>query len=184
MNKVKICINCLSLISAIALVIFVAIEITTNSQHTGRVLGDSLTQELEINQIDSSLIKFNTSEIPKQTKQKKDNEVKITFSFEILPVRFVYINEEGGITRIWNNTENKHQRYVLKFFKNDTEEEVEPSEKHLDSYYTIIQNTNNFYEGDIFDLALTTFTLDNSKDIDVKFLSDETGEITEVHTLT
>ncbi len=51
----------------------------------------------------------------------------------ILPVRFVYLEKDGSIDRIWSNVRENDDEYIVKFF--DTKQkEVSPTKLLLDDY--------------------------------------------------
>ncbi len=177
MYKLQICIYCLLTL----LIIGITVPTVFARQE------ESVINEVELLE-KASFIEINETQRKKTESTNLDNEnspksVNVTFSLTILPVRFVYINENGDIERIWNNALNKHDLYGLKFYSTENEkDEINPTYKQLSAYYTIIQNTNEFFEGDIYKINETKLQEKNNS-FTVDFVKNEKGNITEVHTL-
>lgn len=58
----------------------------------------------------------------------------VSFGQSILPVRFVYLDKQGGIKNIWSNVSVNDKAYVVKFFDDKTKKEVSRNEKLLGEY--------------------------------------------------
>ena len=73
----------------------------------------------------------------------------VNFVLTILPVRFVYV-ENNEIIKIWNNVKKDDTQYVVKFLdKND--KEITPSQTLYTQYFRIIEEINIFEHGTIYD---------------------------------
>lgn len=56
-----------------------------------------------------------------------------TMSQQILPVRFVYLEKDGSIERVWSNVTEKDAGYVVKFF-DKKQKEVSMDKKMILKY--------------------------------------------------
>jgi hypothetical protein len=63
-----------------------------------------------------------------------------TMSQSILPVRFVYLQKDGNINRIWSNVTEKDEVYVVKFF-DEKKKEVPMDKKNILEYTQKSQTT-------------------------------------------
>jgi len=71
----------------------------------------------------------------------KDVEASnVSFGQRILPVRFVYLDNEGAIKNIWSNISAKDSLYVVKFFDEKTKKEVRADEGLFERYRTSVKD--------------------------------------------
>ena len=83
----------------------------------------------------------------------------VTFGQSILPVRFVYLDQEGEVSSIWSNVSARDKVYVVKFFNEKTKSEVRMSEGLLARYRTaIVQDENQAGKLKSFVRNSNTFT--------------------------
>jgi len=67
----------------------------------------------------------------------------VTFGQSILPVRFVYLDQEGEVSSIWSNVSAKDKVYVVKFFNEKTRSEVGIDKGLLVRYRTAMTQDEN-----------------------------------------
>ena len=121
-------------------------------------------------------------EIRTETKVSKEakssnNQTNVEFKLTILPVRFVYI-EDGEIVKIWNNTKENDSRYALKFFDNQTEEEINPTKTMYATYNQLITQLDVFSDGIIFEKGQTVTTDEKvTWDIQMNYTSKGSEEV-------
>lgn len=85
-------------------------------------------------------------------------DVQVEFNLAILPVRFVYLDEQKQISKIWNNTTINDQQYLLKFFDSSNRELTVNNQQIIEQYFTILESTDPFDEGYIFDREIKTYS--------------------------
>jgi hypothetical protein len=78
--------------------------------------------------------------------------VDLDLNLAILPVRFVYLNSEQTIVKIFNNAKLFDSTYVLKFFDEANREINITDQKILEQYFAILETCDPFSEGFIFSL--------------------------------
>lgn len=81
---------------------------------------------------------------------------QLEFDQLILPVRFVYLDKNQQIIKIWNNTKVNDRQYVLKFFNFENKEILPTNQELIDQYFSILEKTNPFDKGFIFYQDTTT----------------------------
>ena len=67
----------------------------------------------------------------------------VSLGQSILPVRFVYLDQEGEISNIWSNISAKDKVYVVKFFNEKTRSEVGMNDDLLVRYRMAIVRDEN-----------------------------------------
>ncbi|NMA30026.1 MAG: hypothetical protein GX943_03155 [Candidatus Pacebacteria bacterium] len=76
---------------------------------------------------------------------------ELEFNQSILPVRFVYLDNNQQIQRIWNNAKIDDQQYILKFFNSLNQEIAIVDETLIKQYFLILKLTKPFEQGFIYD---------------------------------
>jgi hypothetical protein len=73
---------------------------------------------------------------------KGTQAAEVHFGQSILPVRFVYLDHNGQITKIWSNVSEKDSVYIIKYFDEKSQKEVAlESNNVFNSYQNIIDQT-------------------------------------------
>lgn len=120
---------------------------------------------------------------PRTTTSKQNSDgsrTQTTLKISILPVRFVYVNDENEIVKIWNNTKEEDTKYILKYIDFETNKEIEENEILANKYLAVIKNIDVFAEGVIYDINVR-ITTENSVDWDIQ-VNDTGSGLEEVHT--
>lgn len=99
----------------------------------------------------------------------------------ILPVRFVYLNSDGEIARIWNNVTQKDDFYAIKFYASGSKKEISPTGKNLSNYQELLDRRNCFQEGDIFNYNQREPGGNHKEEFKVDFIK-RYKSIEEIHT--
>lgn len=107
---------------------------------------------------------------------------QVKFNLAILPVRFVYLDEQKQISKIWNNTTINDQQYLLKFFDSSNRELTVNNQQIIEQYFKILESTNPFAEGYIFDRASTKYSSNTAiQDFKIELKSNSLG-LEEIYT--
>lgn len=77
------------------------------------------------------------------------------FQQSILPVRFIYVDDQEDIVKVFNNVVGSNTQYVIKFFNADNEQEIGVNPGLLSKYQEFINNV------DISETGFSTSSLDN-----------------------
>lgn len=94
----------------------------------------------------------------------------VNFSQSILPVRFVYINNQGNIEKIWSNISEKDDLYVVKCIDAKSQKEVSMNDKLLMSYQDMVKKSGTV-SGTIFpDVTRNYFSQKDNYSVAVDFL--------------
>ena len=110
----------------------------------------------------------------------KDTQVE--FNLAILPVRFVYLDEQKQISKIWNNASINDQQYLLKFFDSENREIKINNQQIIKQYFTILESTNPFDEGYIFDRESNKYSSNTAiQDLKIELKSSSFG-LEEIYT--
>lgn len=72
--------------------------------------------------------------------QKACASSDMQFGQSILPVRFVYLDQEGDVGKIWSNVSQDDSQYVIKFF-DEKKQEMPPSRYLVAQYFKAGQET-------------------------------------------
>lgn len=107
---------------------------------------------------------------------------QVKFNLAILPVRFVYLDEQKQISKIWNNTTINDQQYLLKFFDSSNRELTVNNQQIIEQYFTILESTDPFDEGYIFDREIKTYSSNTAiQDLKIELKSSSLG-LEEIYT--
>lgn len=82
----------------------------------------------------------------------------VNFGQSILPVKFVYIDSKGKISRIWDNVGYADSAYVLKFFSENKNKEIEINENILTEFG---DRSIRYEENNLKSLSVDFFIKDN-----------------------
>jgi len=74
----------------------------------------------------------------------------VNFQQAILSVRFVYLDNQQNIVKIYNNAKLTDFQYLLKFFASSGQEMAVINQELLDQYLQILEVIDPFSEGFIF----------------------------------
>lgn len=111
----------------------------------------------------------------------KTSASDVNFSQAILPVRFVYLDQDS-IKKIFNTVTSLDGAYTVKFISGKEEKEITPTERNLTDYQNYVCRRNFEFSG--LTNGFNYFSNNKSELIDFKidFVSD--GNILqEIHTL-
>lgn len=107
---------------------------------------------------------------------------QLEFDQSILPVRFVYLDKNQQIIKIWNNTKANDRQYVLKFFNFENKEILITSQELIDQYFSILEKINPFDKGLIFHQdAITKNSSLSNKGLKIELRESDLG-LEEVYT--
>ena len=67
---------------------------------------------------------------------------EVRMQMSILPVRFVYVGNDGNISHIWSNVAAESNVYKLKFFSAKTKQEIDANERFFAEFKTSLQETS------------------------------------------
>jgi len=77
-----------------------------------------------------------------------DNSATNTqFEQSILPVRFIYLNNNDDVVKIFNNVTETNTAYILKFYREDTNSEVPISDSLLNNFKQLINKVDISQQG-------------------------------------
>jgi hypothetical protein len=105
----------------------------------------------------------------------------VSFSQSILPVRFVYIDVNGEVVKIWNNVRKGDDVYVLKFFSFEENEELDFNSELFRIYSNVLKNLDIFAQEYIYDIS-NFMGLENQQNGMEITLEYTIGKMHEVHT--
>jgi hypothetical protein len=132
--------------------------------------------------LNESIWKFNFSNtlIPLEKGfNQYEKEASINLNLTIWPVRFIYLDEEENIVKIWNNVQTGHDVYILKVFDLKDNVELEIIGSVLIQYFEILKNVDIFAQGYIFDTHANGLENNEnfSSDINVEYRMNYLEEI-------
>lgn len=77
------------------------------------------------------------------------------FQQSILPVRFIYLDENGNIIKIFNNVSELNTVYILKFYNDKTGVELPITKDLLDKFQILIDKVDMLQQGFFYTASLT-----------------------------
>jgi len=147
---------------------------------------DFLVAETTTIKTDTEDVKTDTMEpetVVKEEKSVNSNTTTVTLSLKIIPVRFVYLNDEYEIVKIWNNVKEEDQVYALKFYKEDEKTELIVGDDVRAEYFEIVKETDIFKQGIIYTQNSEKGIQKNyARNLEIDFNNTPAG-IEEIHTL-
>lgn len=91
----------------------------------------------------------------------KASASEINMSQRILPVRFIYLNRNGGIEKVWSNVTDADSLYAIKFFDAKTQAEVSSNPKLVNDYQRVVSQSR-LVSGTAFpDRTISDFSRNN-----------------------
>ena len=69
------------------------------------------------------------------------------FEQSIFPVRFIYLNNNDDIVKVFNNVTETNTAYILKFYREDTNSEVPISDPLLNNFKQLINKVDISQQG-------------------------------------
>ena len=118
---------------------------------------------------------------PQTTVFAAQSSTQTVFKQQILPVRFVYVDKQGNIDRIWNNAQEGDSMYVIKFFETGTNTEISQNKNLILQYVRLISKVSIFSQGNIFIAGLEIATIPTKINTIISF-QDSLQGLQEIHT--
>ena len=87
----------------------------------------------------------------------------MTFSQSILPVKMVYVDQEGSVRNIWSNVSSGDSLYALKFLDYKSNQEREMNDGLMKNYQESVLSSCSLeksYENSIFYKQRISFNVD------------------------
>jgi len=110
------------------------------------------------------------------------NAQVVNFSQSILPVRFVYLDNQNEIQKIWSNVSSDDSLYVVKFLNQKSQKEIKMNSNIFGDYQNMIRRSK-LMSGELLASSLNSYNKGNSRSLSVDFIQDK-NSIEEVHTYT
>jgi hypothetical protein len=111
-------------------------------------------------------------------KPRPSSSRDITLTITILPVRFVYVDSEYQIVKIWNNVKKDDGKYGLKFYDEQTKKEIDGNDYIMAQFNSLLLQIDPFTEGLIYDRSVGIEKKDYATNVDIQF-----NEREEIYTL-
>jgi|GEM_PF-1945335 len=105
----------------------------------------------------------------------------LNFSQSILPVRFVYLDNQNTIQRIWSNISPTDNLYMVKFINVKTQTEMGFSENVFNSYQDIMRKSNSVSGLIVPSAVIASPAQNNFYNLAIDFIKTE-NSFEEVHT--
>lgn len=115
---------------------------------------------------------------------KESSAGEVNFAQAILPVRLVYLGNDGAVEKIWNNVTSGDNSYFVKFYSVSGKKEIIPTEKNFNEYESLVCRSNSSKLNTAFakNIANPPFLENgNEMNFEINFIKKETV-IEEVHT--
>jgi len=145
------------------------------------LVAEITTTETDTEDVKTETIKADT--VVNEEKSFSSNSTNVTLSLKIIPVRFVYLNDNYEIVKIWNNVKEEDQVYALKFYKEDEKTELIVGDDVTAEYFEIVKETDIFKQGIIYTQDSQKVVQKNyARNLEIEFNNTSSG-VEEIHTL-